>query len=102
MINKYMISKLVAGTKVYGVVNSEEGLLRVEHLEWSARGWLMEFNMRQIILIHFGKLNQARIYTMNNRVLGVLLNSETLGYKHIPESGKRVVRRAYALQQPKY
>eukprot|EP00061_Rhincodon_typus_P017132 g45691.t1 len=60
-----MVIKFSDDTKIGGVVDSEEGYLRVEPDldlmgQW-AEQWQMEFNLDKCEVQHFGKANQGRV-----------------------------------------
>eukprot|EP00061_Rhincodon_typus_P001454 g14832.t1 len=64
-----MVSKFADDTKMRGVVDNEEDYLRVQRdldqMGQRAEEQLMEFNLDKCLVLHFGKANQGRTYTLN-------------------------------------
>eukprot|EP00061_Rhincodon_typus_P017984 g46948.t1 len=64
-----MVTKFADHTKIRGVVDSEEGYLRVQwdldQMGLWAEDRQMEFNLDKCEVLHFGKANQDRTYTLN-------------------------------------
>eukprot|EP00061_Rhincodon_typus_P016621 g44929.t1 len=64
-----MISKFADDTNIGYVVDSEEGYLRIQQdldqmSQWTEE-WRMEFNLDKCEVLHVGKANKGRIYTLN-------------------------------------
>eukprot|EP00061_Rhincodon_typus_P017390 g46066.t1 len=82
-----MAGKFADDTKIGGAVDSKEGYLRVkrdlDQMGHRAEEWQMEFDLDKYEVLHFGKLNQGRNYTLFGKVEGVLLNKETLECRFI-------------------
>eukprot|EP00061_Rhincodon_typus_P007917 g30070.t1 len=67
--NGGIVSKFVDDSKIGGVVDSEEGYLRIQQDldqmgRW-AEEWHTEFNLDNCEVQHSGKANQSRTYTPN-------------------------------------
>ena len=78
-----MVSKFAADAKIGGIVDSEEGYLRLQRdldqLGQWADEWQMEFNLDKCEVMHFGRLNQGRTYSVNGRALGRVTEQRDLG-----------------------
>eukprot|EP00061_Rhincodon_typus_P016484 g44729.t1 len=64
-----MVSTFADDTKIGGVVDGKESYLRVQRDpdqmgQW-AEEWQVEFNLDKYEVLHFGKTNQGRAYTLN-------------------------------------
>eukprot|EP00061_Rhincodon_typus_P008505 g31179.t1 len=63
-----MVSKFTDDANIAGVANSEERYLRVQldgdQMGQWAEEWQMEFNLDKCEVLHFGKANQGRTYTL--------------------------------------
>ena len=63
-----MVSKFADDTKICGIVDSEESYLRLQRdldqLGQWADEWQMEFNLNKCEVMHFGRLNQGRTYSV--------------------------------------
>ena len=68
-----LIRNFVDDTKVGGFANSDEDHQRIEQdidqLETWAERWQMEFNPDKYEVMHFGRSNTDRKYTVNGRTL---------------------------------
>ena len=86
-----MVSKFADDTKIGGIVDSEEGYLRLQQdldqLGQWADEWQMEFNLDKCKVIHFGRSNQGRVYSVNGRALGIVTEQRDLGV-HVHSSLK--------------
>ena len=77
-----MVSKFADDTKIGGIVDSEEGYLG---LQWDLDQlgqwdeWQMELNSDKCEVMHFGRLNQGRTYSINGRALGRVTEQRDLG-----------------------
>ena len=64
--------------------------------------WQMEFNLGKCKVMHFGRLNQGRTYSVNGRALGRITEQRDLGV-HVHSSLKvesqvdRVVKKAFGM-----
>ena len=87
-------------------MDSEESYLQ---LQWDldqlgqwADEWQMEFNLDKCKVMHFGRLNQGRTYSVNGRALGRVTEQRDLGV-HVHSSLKvesqvdRVVKKAFSM-----
>ena len=101
-----MVSKFADDTKISGVVDSEEGYLRLkqdldQQGQW-AKVWQMEFNLDKCEKMHFDRLNQGRTYSVNGRALGRVTEQRDRGV-HVHSSLKvesqvdRVVKKAFGM-----
>ena len=78
-----MVSKFADDTKIGSIVDSEEDYLG---LQWDldqlgqwADEWKMEFNLDKCEVMHFGRSNQGRTYSVNGRALGRVTEQSDLG-----------------------
>ena len=82
-----MVSKFADDTKIGGIVDSEEIYLQLhrdhDQLGQKADEWQMEFNLDKCEVMHFGRLNQGRIYSVNGGVLGRVTDKEISGHMFI-------------------
>ena len=80
-----MFSKFADDSKIGGIV--EESYLQLQRdldkLGQWADEWQMEFNLDKCKVMHFGRLNQGRTYSVNGRVLGRVTEQRDLGYMFI-------------------
>ena len=69
-----MVRKFADDAKIGGIVDSEEGYLGLQldldQLGQQADEWQMEFNLDKCEVMHFGRSNQGRTYSVNGRALG--------------------------------
>lgn len=68
-----IVHKCADDITIGGMVEREQGCPTLQQhqdqlKEW-AREWLMKFNSDNCEVIHFGKLNQDRTYTVNGRAI---------------------------------
>ena len=82
-----MVSKFADDTKIGGIVDSEEGYLGLQRDlgqlgQWTDE-WQMEFNLDKCEVMHFGRSNQGRTYSVNGRALGRVTEQRDLGYRFI-------------------
>eukprot|EP00061_Rhincodon_typus_P002671 g18172.t1 len=78
-----MVGKFADDTKIGGGVDIKEGYLRVQRdfdqmVQW-AEEWQIEFKLDKCEVLHFGKTNQVRSYTLNGKVLGIVAEEGGLG-----------------------
>eukprot|EP00061_Rhincodon_typus_P004049 g21629.t1 len=78
-----MISKFEDDIKIGGVVDSEEGYLRLQQDldqmgQW-VEEWQMEFNLDKCEVLHFDRANQGRTSTPNDKILGRVAEQKDLG-----------------------
>ena len=81
-----------------------EGLMQrdLDQLGQWADEWQMEFNLDKCEVMHFGRLNQGRTYSVNGRVLGRVTEQRDPGV-HVHSSLKvelqvdRVVKKAFSM-----
>ena len=101
-----MISKFADDTKIGGVVDSEEGFLRLQQDldqmgQWAEK-WQMEFNSDKCEVLHFGKANLSRTYTLNGKVLGSVAEQRDLGVQghsslKVESQVDRIVKEAFGM-----
>jgi len=77
------ISNFTDDSKVGGIGDSDEDRQRIQQdidrLETWAERWLMEFNPDKCEVMHFGRSNAGRIYTVNGRTLKSIDRQTDLG-----------------------
>ena len=86
-----MVSKFADDTKIGGMVDSEEGYLQLQRDldqlgQWADK-WQMDFNLDKCEVMHSGRLNQGRTYSVNGRALGRVTEQRDLGV-HVHSSLK--------------
>ena len=101
-----MVSKFADDTKIGGIVNSEDGVSRLQEdidelVRWASK-WQMEFNPDKCEVIHFGRNNLESEYVMNGRTLGKTDEQRDLGvkvHKSLKAAGHvdRVVKKAFGM-----
>jgi len=69
--------------KIGGIVDRKEGYLGLQRdldqLGQWADEWQMEFNVDKCKVMHFGRSNQGRTYSVNGRALGRVIEQRDLG-----------------------
>ncbi|MBB6707133.1 reverse transcriptase family protein [Proteus mirabilis] len=100
------VSKFADDTKIGGVVDSEEGYLRLQQDldqmgQWAEK-WQMEFNSDKCEVLHFGKANLSRTYTLNGKVLGSVAEQRDLGVQvhsslKVESQVDRIVKKAFGM-----
>ena len=89
-----MSPRLVAEWAVKKVILDQLG-------QWTDK-WQMEFNLDKCVVMHFGRLNQGRTYSVNGRALGRVAEQRDLGV-HVHSSLKvesqvdKVVKKAFSM-----
>ena len=75
-----MFSKFADDTKSSGIVDREESYLQLQRdldqLGQWADEWQVEFNLDKCEVMHFGRLNQGRTYSVDGRAWGELQSKE--------------------------
>eukprot|EP00061_Rhincodon_typus_P004256 g22134.t1 len=78
-----VVGKYVDDTKIAGIVDSEEGFLRLQgdldQMGQWAEKQQMEFNLDKCEALHFGTTNKGRAYTINGMTLGRVVEQRDLG-----------------------
>ena len=101
-----MVSKFADDTKIGGIVDSEEGYLGLQQdldqLGQCADEWQMEFNLDKCEVMHFGRSNQARTYSVNGRALGRVIEQRDLGVQvhsslKVESQVDRVVKKVFGM-----
>ena len=101
-----MVSKFADDIKIGGIVDSEEGYLGLQQdldqLGQWADEWQMEFNLDKCEVMHFGRLNQGRTYSVNGRALGGVTEQRDLGIQvhsslKVEAQVDRVVKKAFSM-----
>ena len=87
-----LLSKFAVNTKVGGFADNDEDHQRiqqdVDQLETWAERWQMEFNPDKCEVMHFGRSNTDRKYTVNGRTLKSIDRQRDLGVQvHRSQSG---------------
>eukprot|EP00061_Rhincodon_typus_P004189 g21957.t1 len=101
-----MINKLVDNTKIGGIVDSEEGYLRLQRdldqLGQWAEEWQVEFNLDKCEVFHFVKTNKGITYTVNGRTLGSVVEQRDLEVQvhsslKVASQVDRVVKKVFSM-----
>eukprot|EP00061_Rhincodon_typus_P008284 g30756.t1 len=101
-----MASKFTDEAKIGVVVDSQEGYLRVQwDLDQMSRWteeWQMEFNLDKCEVLHFGKANQGRTYTLNGKVLGSVAEQKDFGVQvhnslKVESQVDRIMKQAFGM-----
>ena len=101
-----LISKFADDTKVGGFADSDEDHQRIQQdidrLETWTERWQMEFNPNKCEVMHFGRSNTDRTYTLNGRTLRSIDRQRDLGVQvHRPlkvaMQVEKVVKKAYGM-----
>jgi len=99
-----MVSKFSDDTKIGGIVDSEEGYLGLQQdldqLGQWANEWQMEFNLDKCEVMHFGRSNQGKTYSVNGWALGRVKEQRDLGVQvhnslKVESQVDRVVKKAW-------
>eukprot|EP00061_Rhincodon_typus_P005366 g24787.t1 len=100
-----MVSKFADDTKIGGIVDNEEGYLRVQQdfdqMGQRAEEWQIEFNLDKCEVLHFGKANQGKTYTFNGKVLGSVAEQRDFGvlvhsYLKAESQVDRIVKKVFS------
>jgi len=101
-----LISKFADDTNVDGISDSNEDRQRIQQdvgrLETWAERWQMEFNPDKCEVMHFGRSNAGRKYTMNGRTLKSIDRQRDLGVQvhkslKVATQVVKLVKKAYEM-----
>eukprot|EP00061_Rhincodon_typus_P008773 g31684.t1 len=101
-----LISTFVGNTNVGGVSDSEANCQKIQQdidlLEAWAEKWLMEFNLDECEVKHFGRSRTGGIYAVNGRTLGSIDMQRDLGVQvdrplKVAVQVDKFVRKAYGM-----